>query len=151
MTDEQSTSDSQSPGKTLVLYDGVCALCNWLVRFLIRRDRHDQFRFAPLQGDFAQDLLRSHGLHSQDLSTVVVLANFGQPSERPVNRFQAALYATERLGGIWKLASILRILPLPLREAGYKLIAGSRYRIFGRYDVCPMPRAADRHKFLGGS
>ena len=110
-------------GQTLVLYDGVCGLCNRLVAFLIRRDRRDQFRFAPLQGEFARNQLRRYDLDSKDFDTVVVLSDFGAPNEHALTRSQAALWAVTRLGGAWKLFAIARLLPLALREALYRFIA----------------------------
>jgi predicted DCC family thiol-disulfide oxidoreductase YuxK len=143
------TGEIETTGQTLVLYDGVCGLCNWLVRFLLRRDRHDRFRFAPLQSEFAQELLRRHGLDTSDLDTVVVLRDFGRPAERALTRSDAALWSVKELGGMWKLFAIVKLIPFSLRDAAYRRIAISRYRVFGKYDVCPLPRAQDRHRFLG--
>ena len=135
--------------QTLVLYDGVCGLCNRLVSFLLRHDRRDQFRFAPLQSELAQMLLRRYGLDPNDFDTVVVLADFGQPAERALTLSQAALWAVSRLDGIWGLFVIAKLIPLSLREGLYRFIAHRRYRIFGKYEQCPLPRPEDRGKFLG--
>ena len=148
MTAEPQAIGMSSPIRTLVLYDGVCGLCNWLVAFLIRHDRRDQFRFAPLQGDIARILLQRYDLNPGDLDTVLVLADFQQPSERALTRSQSALWCVGRLGGIWRLFTIVKLIPLTLREALYRFIARRRYRIFGKYDTCPLPRPEDRHKFL---
>jgi predicted DCC family thiol-disulfide oxidoreductase YuxK len=149
MTGEQSTGPMPSLSQTLVLYDGVCGLCNRLVSFLLRHHRRDQFRFAPLQSELAQTLLRRYGLDPNDFDTVVVLADFGQPAERALTRSQAALWAVSRVGGIWRLFAIAKLIPLSLREGLYRFIARRRYRIFGKYDQCPLPRPEDRGKFLG--
>jgi predicted DCC family thiol-disulfide oxidoreductase YuxK len=149
MTADQPAKGTSSPSQTVVLYDGVCGLCNWLVAFLIRHDRRDQFRFAPLQSEFAQDLLDRHGLNPTDFDTVVVLVDFQQASERALVRLEAALATVIRLGGLWRIFALARLLPLGLREALYRFIARRRYRVFGKYDVCPLPRPRDRHKFLG--
>jgi len=150
MTAERSSGAVPSSGRTLVLYDGVCGLCNRLVSFLLRHDGRDEFRFAPLQSDIAQTILRRYDLNPNDLNTVVVLADYGQPAERALTRSQAALWAIRRVGGIWRLFVIGHLIPLPLREALYKAIAHRRYRIFGKYDECPLPRTQDRAKFLRG-
>ena len=149
MTAEQRVSGVAVVSETLVLYDGVCALCNWLVAFLIRHDRRDQFRFAPLQSEFAQTLLHRYGLNPNDFDTVVVLADFQQPSERALTRSQAALWAIGQLGGLWRMFVIAKLVPLRLREAIYRFIARRRYQVFGKYETCPLPRPQDRHKFVG--
>jgi predicted DCC family thiol-disulfide oxidoreductase YuxK len=149
MTAEQRAGGTSSLQQTLVLYDGVCGLCNWLVAFLIRHDRRDQFRFAPLQSEFAQALLHRYGLNAADFDTVVVLADFQHASERALTRSEAALWAVGQLGGIWRLFAVARFAPLTLREALYRFIARRRYRIFGKYDECPLPRSQDRRKFIG--
>jgi predicted DCC family thiol-disulfide oxidoreductase YuxK len=148
MTAEQRYSDMPSPNQTLVLYDGICGLCNRLVAFLIRHDRRDQFRFAPLQSEFAQTLLHRHGLSPNDFDTVFVLADFQQPSELALTRSQAALWAIIRLGGLWRIFVIAKLAPLRLREALYRFIARRRYQVFGKYETCPLPRPQDRHKFV---
>ena len=149
MTAEQRASGISSPSRTLVLYDGVCGLCNWLVAFLIRHDRRDQFRFAPLQSEFAQILLHRYALNSADFDTVVALAEFRQDSERALTRSEAALWAIGQLGGVWKVGAVAKFIPHRLREALYRFIARRRYRIFGKYDKCPLPQPEDRHKFVG--
>ncbi len=116
--------------------------------FLLRHDRRDQFQFAPLQSELAQTLLRRYGLDPNEFDTVVVLADFGQPAERALTRSQAALWAIGRLGGIWRMFVVAKVIPLSLREALYKFIARRRYQVFGRYDECPLPKTEDRHKFL---
>ena len=148
MTADEQTTDMPSPSQTLVLYDGVCGLCNRLVAFLLRHDRNDQFRFAPLQSPMAQTLLRRYGLDPKDFDSVVVIANFGQPSERALTRSAAALMSLDRVGGIWRLAGVGKLIPHPLRETLYKFIARHRYQVFGKHDVCPLPKAEDRGKFL---
>jgi predicted DCC family thiol-disulfide oxidoreductase YuxK len=140
--------DSSAP--TLVLYDGVCALCNRVVGFLLRHDRHDRFRFAPLQSEFAQNLSQRHGLNAQDLDTIVVIPDFGQPNERVLDRSEAALWSVGQLGRPWRFLAIARLIPRSIREAAYRFIARRRYRMFGKYDACPIPRPEDRHKFLAG-
>jgi len=137
-----------SPGHTLVLYDGVCGLCNRLVAFLLRHDKRDGFRFASLQSELGQTLLRSHGLNTADLDSVVVIKDLYAPNEQVFTRSAAILTCLNGLGGAWRAAAAAKIVPLGIREASYKLIARHRYQIFGKHEVCPMPKPQDRVKFL---
>jgi predicted DCC family thiol-disulfide oxidoreductase YuxK len=151
MAAQERATSAPTSSQTLVLYDGVCGLCNRLVTFLLRHDRRDQFRFAPLQSEFAQVLLRRYNLDANDLDTVVVLADFQRPVERALTRSEAALWAIARLGGIWRLFAVAKLVPFSVREGLYRFIAQRRYRIFGKYDQCPLPRPEDRDKFLDHS
>ncbi len=133
----------------ILLYDGVCGLCNRFVQFMLRHDRRDRFRFAALQSDFAGRVLERHGVHALDLDTVYLVVGYARPEECLLNRSDAAIAVFSELGGPWgAVAAILRLVPRVLRNWGYKHIAGNRYRIFGKYDACPLPDPKDRHKFL---
>ncbi|MFN2532831.1 MAG: thiol-disulfide oxidoreductase DCC family protein [Pyrinomonadaceae bacterium] len=133
---------------SIVLYDGVCGLCNGVVRFLLKHDKQDRLRYASLQSDFAHQLLGRHGENSDDLDTVWVVVNPEQLDERLLNRSDAILQLGKELGGIWQLGSWGRILPGFLRDWLYTLIARNRYRVFGRYDTCMLPNPKYRNKFL---
>jgi predicted DCC family thiol-disulfide oxidoreductase YuxK len=135
-------------GKTIVLYDGVCGLCNRLVRFLLRFDRHDCFRFAALQSDFAASVLQKHGINTADLDSVSIVTEYGLATERAFTKSDAVLRAAWDLGGIWRVSEAGRVLPRALRNWFYDLVARNRYRMFGKYETCPMPRAEDRAKFV---
>jgi predicted DCC family thiol-disulfide oxidoreductase YuxK len=135
-------------GKTIVLYDGVCGLCNRIVRLLLRFDRHDRFRYAPLQSDFAHALLRKHGLNAADLNSVSVVTDYGLPAERAFTKSDAVLRASWELGGLWRAAEVGRLLPSAIRDWFYDRVAQNRYRMFGKYDSCPIPNPEDRHKFV---
>jgi predicted DCC family thiol-disulfide oxidoreductase YuxK len=132
----------------LLLYDGVCGLCDRLVQFVLRHDRGDRFRFAALQSPLAGNLLRGYGRDAADLDTVYVIARHDEPAAKLLSKGRAVLFVLTELGGIWRLASVLRVLPRPLLDFGYDLIARRRYRWFGRYDACPLPTPATRAKFL---
>lgn len=133
----------------VLLYDGVCGLCNRFVRFVLKHDRQDRFRFAALQSGFAKAILARHGVNAADLDTVYLVRNLQQPDESLVDRSEAAIAVSSMLGGFWGFVmNLLRIVPRRLRDWGYNLVAGNRYRIFGKYDVCPLPDPRDRHKFL---
>ena len=140
---------SESDAISVVLYDGVCGLCNRLNQFLLKRDRHDRFRFASLQSDVAAQLLQRHGTDAVDLDTVYVVIDYGKPEERLLSRSDAIIHVLQRLGGIWAFAAAGKVLPKPLRDAFYKVVATNRYRVFGKYDVCLMPEERYKNKFLG--
>ena len=133
----------------IVFYDGVCGLCNRLVQFLLKRDRHDRLRFASLQSDFASKVLGRHGIDPKDLDTVHVVENYEQTSERVLNRSDAILRAGRELGGMWAFAARLGcVVPRPLRNVFYRFVATNRYRVFGKYDTCMLPEPRHRAKFL---
>jgi predicted DCC family thiol-disulfide oxidoreductase YuxK len=120
------------------------------VRFLLRFDQHDRFRFAPLQSDFAASLLSKHGINSADLDSVSVVTDYGSPVERTFTKSDAVLRASWDLGGIWRVGEIGRLVPRALRDWLYDRVARSRYRMFGKYETCPLPRPQDRGKFIDG-
>ena len=121
---------------TIVLYDGVCGLCNRLIQFLLKRDCHDRFRFASLQSNFAKELLKRHAIDALDLDTVHVVVDYGKPGEKVLSRSDAIIHALSQIGGGWGLFAAGKVLPRPLRDSLYKLVATNRYRVFGKYDVC---------------
>lgn len=128
---------------TLVLFDGVCNFCNGWVRFLIRHDPAKRFRFAPLQSAAGQAALRRLGLPADALTTIVVIEG-----ERAYTKSSAALALARRLGGLWPLVGMFRLVPAPLRDAVYDVIARYRYRWFGRQAECLVPTPDVRDRFL---
>ena len=133
----------------IILYDGFCGLCNRLNQFVLRRDPGGIFRFASLQSPFAERILSRHGANPQDLDTVYVVVNFELPEEHLLPRFEAVLFVLKRLHGIWKpFGLFLQLLPRPLRDAAYRLIARNRYNIFGRFETCVLPSSENHNRFL---
>jgi len=132
----------------IILYDGVCGLCNRLVQFLLKRDRRDRLRFASLQSEFAATVLKRHGLDPTDLNTVYLIANHGKTNEQVLARSDAIIKALDSLGGIWRIAPLGKVLPRPLRDMFYKAVAANRYRVFGKSDSCMMPEPRHRQKFI---
>lgn len=139
---------SEPLSKPIVLYDGVCGLCNRLNQFLLKRDRSDRLNFASLQSELAAEVLQRHGADARDLDTVYVVLNYKQPDERIFSRSDAIIYTLTQLNGIWKFAGIGRWLPKFFRDALYRLVANNRYRIFGKHDSCMLPEPQHRKKFL---
>jgi predicted DCC family thiol-disulfide oxidoreductase YuxK len=133
----------------ILLYDGVCGLCNRLVHFVLRRDAQGIFRFASLQSSVAHGILSREGLGAADLETVCVVSNPAADDQGLLLRSDAVLFVLTQLGGIWKMAaSVLKFVPKAVRDWGYAVIAKNRYRIFGRFETCPLPSAETRSRFL---
>ncbi|HEV2830315.1 MAG TPA: thiol-disulfide oxidoreductase DCC family protein [Pyrinomonadaceae bacterium] len=139
---------SKTQSNPIVLYDGVCGLCNHLVQFLLKRDKNDRFRFASLQSEFAQTLMMKHGVDPHDLDTVYVVKEHGQSNETLLARSDAILFMLQQLGGVWKLSGVGRVLPGAFRDAVYKIVARNRYRVFGKHESCMLPEPKHRAKFL---
>jgi predicted DCC family thiol-disulfide oxidoreductase YuxK len=158
---------------SILLYDGVCGLCNRLVQFILRRDRAGRFRFASLQGALAGRILARNGADARDLDTVYVVVDYDQADERVLSRSDAVIFILRQLGAaelrsarpgqrpgpteaspnagslLWRLAGgALELVPRRLRDWGYGVVARWRYQIFGRYDACPLPTEETRSRFL---
>ena len=138
-----------STSNPIILYDGICGLCNRLNQFVLKRDRNDRFRFTALQSEFASKVLERHGVSPQVLDTVYLLLNYSQPDERLVARSDAAVLILGELGGVWRaLAGMMQLLPRWFRNKAYNLIARNRYQLFGKYQTCQIPDERYRGKFL---
>jgi predicted DCC family thiol-disulfide oxidoreductase YuxK len=136
-------------GRALLLYDGVCALCNSSVKFIMKHDRLDQFRYAPLESDLGREILARFNIRASP-DGVVLVTDTQQPGERIYHRSDAVAQSLQRLGASWRMAGkLLAILPHPLRDWGYGVVAHYRYRLFGRYDSCPVPSPEQRSRLLG--
>jgi len=136
-------------GSTILLYDGVCGLCNRGVQFAVRHDPKGRFRFASLQSEFAKGVLARHGVKVGDLDTVYVVVNGGSTDESLLARSDAALFVLREIGGLWRAGAwFLKWLPRRVRDWSYNWIARHRYRIFGRYETCPIPSERERARFL---
>jgi predicted DCC family thiol-disulfide oxidoreductase YuxK len=138
-------ADSANP---VLLYDGVCGLCNRLVQFVLKHDRRAHFCFASLQSAYAARILQHHNLDPDDLDTVYVVQ---EADARVSARSDAVIFVLRELGGFWAaIAAVLRILPKSLRDWGYGVVARNRYRIFGKYESCPLPETKYQGRFLDG-
>lgn len=128
---------------SIVVFDGVCNLCNWVVQLVIRHDPDGHFQFASLQSEAGRMLLESHGLKSL-LPESVVLVRDG----RVFTMSDAALEIARDMGFPFSMAYPLTVLPKGLRDWVYRLIARNRYRLFGRRDSCMMPTPDLKRRFL---
>ena len=126
----------------IVYFDGYCNLCDRFVRFLLAHDKRGRYRFAPLQGDTAHTRLEDR-FTGPSLETVVL-----EEPKRFRIRSDAAIAILTGLGGIWKLAGALRIIPRPVRDRLYDHVARNRFRWYGRRDSCRLPTESERARFL---
>lgn len=131
------------PGERVVLFDGVCKLCNGWAKFLIEHDPEQRFRLASVQSAQGQALLEWFGLPTDHFDTMALIEN-GQLLVRSA----AVLRIFAQLPGAWRHLALLRVIPRPLRDWGYDRIALNRYRLFGRYDSCLLPSADHARRFL---
>jgi predicted DCC family thiol-disulfide oxidoreductase YuxK len=127
----------------VLLYDGVCYLCNGLVRFTIRWDRKKKINFASLQSDTGKAYLKALSLPTDDLNTLVYI----RAGEHFI-RSTAVLEILKDLGGFWRSFYIFILIPKCLRDPVYRLVARLRYRIFGKRDSCKLPSPETRDRFL---
>lgn len=128
------------PDDGIILYDGVCVLCSGWIRFVAKRDAARRFRFTPISSPYGRRLAEALGIDPDDPDTNAVILD-GQA----LRRSDAALAVVATLPG-WRWVGVLHVVPRPLRDALYTLIARHRYRIFGRHDACDLggPSLADR-------
>lgn len=133
----------QSPPEHLVLFDGVCNLCNGVVQFLIARDALGRFHFATLQGETGQAVMKDFAMEKESMRTLIYLRR-----GKIHLRSSAALWIARDMRGLWPLAFGLIIVPRFLRDAVYDLVARHRYRWFGRTDSCMVPTPELQARFM---
>jgi predicted DCC family thiol-disulfide oxidoreductase YuxK len=143
----------QLAGRLLVVFDGHCGLCNRSVRWFLVRDRLDRMRFAPSDAPQLAGLLARYGLAADNPeltpTSILVFEHVGVPGERVLIRSQAILGLLRELPAPWPAAAaVLALVPRPLRDIVYRFIARIRYRVWGRYDSCPIPTPEERKRFL---
>ena len=136
---------TQVEADRIILFDGVCDLCNGFVQFIIARDPKGKFKFGALQSPEAQQLLKGTVLDPKALETVIYIRG-----DRIYTRSGAALRILNDLGGWWSLLSIKLIVPPPIRDFAYGIIAKRRYRWFGKRESCMVPTPELRERFIHG-
>jgi predicted DCC family thiol-disulfide oxidoreductase YuxK len=139
--------------RLLVIFDGHCGLCNRSVRWFLIRDQRDHLRFVPSESPRVAALLARHGISSSSgvstPNTILVVRDPERPAEQLLVRSEGVLAMLSELPRLWPaVARVLRWIPRPLLDLGYRLIARSRYRIWGRLESCPLPTLAERARFL---
>ena len=136
--------------RPVLLYDGECGLCNWAVRRLLRADRAGCLHFAPLQSGPAQEYLRAQGLPGADFASLVFVPDWSDPARGSYRlRTDGVLDACAVVGGgLWRMVGWTRFIPAALRDIAYKLMARSRYALFGQYQPSPLPEPEWEKRFL---
>jgi predicted DCC family thiol-disulfide oxidoreductase YuxK len=145
MTAEPAVRPSVPPPfpTPLILYDGVCRLCTASVIFVIRRDPRKRFHFAALQSPLGRTLLARYRLPQDAFQTFVLITEDGHDT-----RSTAALKVARELGGPWPLLYGFILVPAPIRDLVYRIVARHRYRWFGKRDTCLVPSADIRDRFV---
>lgn len=127
----------------IILFDGYCNLCSGTVNFILKKDRLAKFKFASLQSKSGQELLKRFNLPTEDFESFVYICG-----EKPYRRSTAALRVFKELGGVWPLLFIFIVVPPFLRDFIYRLIAKTRYKIFGKTNLCMMPSDQFKNRFI---
>ena len=126
----------------IIVFDGICVLCNRWVRFLLKHDRHGRYRFAAMQSSAGRALLLAHGLDADDPASFLLVEN-----GRAWTDTDAIRRVLVGLGGPWRVAEAMRLLPRQLRDPLYRWLARNRYHWFGT-TTCHLPTEAQRARFL---
>lgn len=129
--------------KRIILFDGVCHFCNGAVQFIIKRDPRGLFSFAALQSKPGQDLLEKWDLPTDTFNTMVYVKG-----NQVYTKSTAALKIARELKGVWPLLYALILIPKPVRDTAYDLIAKNRYKWFGQKNECIIPSPDVRKRFL---
>lgn len=134
------TTETDAP---ILLFDGVCNLCNGAVQTLIKIDKQGVFRLAALQSDAGQALLRKFGLPEKGFKTFVLVED-----DAVFTRSDAVIEIGRYLGGAWRLLRVLKIVPRPARDFIYDIISENRYKWFGKRPACMIPTPDIKRRFL---
>ena len=129
--------------KSIILFDGVCNLCNSTVSFIIKHDKKERFLFASLQSDAAKEILLHYPSKKNNLNSVFLIEN-----NSIYHKSTAALLISSKLQGIIQLFYFFNLLPLKIRDNLYDYVAKNRYRWFGKQDICMIPKPELRKRFL---
>lgn len=127
----------------VILFDGVCNLCNGAITFIIKRDKKDVFRYAPLQSEIGKKLAAKHDIDLQKVDSIILITN-----NKAVSKSTAALRIAQQLSGAWPLFMVFLIVPTFIRNGVYDFIARNRYKWFGKKDACMIPTPELKSKFL---
>lgn len=130
--------------KQIILFDGICNLCNGAVQFIVKRDTKDLYRFAAIQSPIGQQLIKERTIDQSKIDSIILI----EPTVAYYIKSDAALKIGRSFGGGYKLLSIFSWIPRVLRDGVYDLIAKNRYRWFGKKEACMIPTPEIQSKFL---
>ena len=139
-TDGTTGGTAQNP--PIIFFDGVCGMCNRFVDLILKIDSKGTFTFAPIQGETAKQMLPPLSEAPQEWSM------FYLDEQGVYEESEAFLKVYRRLGGTWRLLSLLRLVPRGIRDFVYRTVARNRYRWFGRIDACRIPSPEEQGRFL---
>lgn len=130
--------------KKIILFDGVCNLCNTTVQFVIKNDKEDIFRFTPLQSDTGKKLLTERNIDTEDIDSIILI----EPNVAYYTKSTAALEIGKYLKGLSTISSILLWIPESLRDIVYDFVAKNRYKWYGKKESCMIPTEELKNKFI---
>ena len=132
------------PNKKIILFDGVCNLCDFAVQFVIEHDTKDMFRFVALQSELGQEILKHIGINPINIDSVILY----EPGIAYYYKSSAAIEIAKSLGGFWHFGTVFKIIPAGIRNQLYDYIAKNRYKWYGKKETCWIPTEELKTKFL---
>jgi predicted DCC family thiol-disulfide oxidoreductase YuxK len=132
----------------LLLYDGVCGLCNGTVQFVLPRDKSQAFDLAPLQSATGREWMQRFGRNPDELDTFAVVTNYASASPALLTKARAALFVASSIGFPWRVLTAARIVPTFVLNSMYDFVARRRYGWFGQSEVCMLPPPEYRARFI---
>jgi len=132
------------PNKKIILFDGVCNLCNSAVQFVIEHDKNDIFRFVALQSELGKKILKHIGVNPANIDSIILY----EPGIAYYYKSQAAIQISKNLSGFWHFGTVFRVVPKAASDALYDYIAKNRYKWYGKKESCMIPTFELKSKFL---
>ena len=130
--------------KKIILFDGVCNLCDSAVQFVIQHDTKDLFRFVALQSELGQQIIKHIGINTQNIDSIILY----EPGIAYYYKSEAALQIARNLGGFFHFGTVFKIIPTSIANQVYDYIAKNRYKWYGKNESCMIPTAELKAKFL---
>lgn len=127
----------------IIIFDGVCNFCNRTVNIILKHDKDNYFQFAPSQSNAAIEIMQQHRIDQKAIASVILL-----DKEKVYTKTDAVIQIATHLNGWPKIFRFIKLIPKPIRDFGYELIANNRYRLFGKKAACMVPDTSIRHRFL---